>query len=288
MAGVLQKSPVGRYEAKLIRRLRWRHLFARLTTSSALPATQPVLIGALGGSGTRALVNIFRQAGIWMGDWTDPKTEDALAMRAFLAAWFEPIFTALDRGDKVPARAGQEFLAAMRVHRMHVPDSGQAWGWKNPRNMWLIPFYAGFFPGLKFIHIVRDGRDMALSDNQFLLNSHGDALLGGDWRQNPLRAQLAMWEKGNSYAKLSAERFLAKDHYLPIRYEDLCLDPLATIERMLEFIEAPDAKRLADEFAGLIVPSKRIGAWKIAPEPEVHDLEPGVMAALRTFGYPAS
>ena len=33
-------------------------------------------------------------------------------------------------------------------------------------------------PGLRFLHVVRDGRDMAFSDNQVQLRKHGDAVLG--------------------------------------------------------------------------------------------------------------
>ena len=51
---------------------------------------------------------------------------------------------------------------------------------KNPRSMFLLPFFDSYFPALKFIHIVRDGRDMAYSKNQNQLHKHGSTLLDQD------------------------------------------------------------------------------------------------------------
>lgn len=220
-----------------------------------------------------------------MGDWTDPETEDALAMRPFLDDWFEPIATALHDGSDVPPVAGSAFQTALHVHRLNGPGPDTPWGWKNPRNMWLIPFFAEFFPGLKFIHLIRDGRDMALSNNHYLLTRHGDVLLREDWRSNPVGAQLKLWEKGNTFARESAERFLDKDHYLLVRYEDFCLNPFGTIQTIFAFAGAANAQALAAECSKLVIPSKRVGSWKTAAQPEVHDLPPDVYAALAAFGY---
>ena len=60
----------------------------------AFPSTQPVIIGALGGSGTRAGVGLLREAGIWMGDQVDQRSEDSLVMRSYLNAWFNLIIEA--------------------------------------------------------------------------------------------------------------------------------------------------------------------------------------------------
>ncbi|MCZ6849686.1 MAG: sulfotransferase, partial [Alphaproteobacteria bacterium] len=124
------------------------------------PSTQPVIIGALGGSGTRAGVKLLRAAGIWMGDKVDPETEDSKAMSSYLNAWFNPIIEAASAGYGIHENAFRDLHRALSIHRENIPDAGTPWGWKNPRNMWLIPFYAQAFPGVKFIHMIRDVRDM--------------------------------------------------------------------------------------------------------------------------------
>ena len=50
-----------------------------------------------------------------------------------------------------------------------------AWGWKEPRSIYLLPFFHRHLPGLRFLHVVRDGRDMAFSENQNQLRKHGEA-----------------------------------------------------------------------------------------------------------------
>jgi hypothetical protein len=42
-------------------------------------------------------------------------------------------------------------------------DGGHRFAEKNPENSFLVPFLAAEFPGAQFVHIVRDGRDAAVS-----------------------------------------------------------------------------------------------------------------------------
>lgn len=41
------------------------------------------------------------------------------------------------------------------------PERYARWGFKAPVTMYLVPFWAKVFPGCSFVHVVRDGRDMA-------------------------------------------------------------------------------------------------------------------------------
>ena len=38
--------------------------------------------------------------------------------------------------------------------------------------MWLIPFLADRFPKMRFVHVLRDARDMMLSENGYFLKQH--------------------------------------------------------------------------------------------------------------------
>ena len=41
------------------------------------------------------------------------------------------------------------------------------WGWKSPRSIYYLPYYKAVLgDAFRFIHVVRDGRDVALGDNQ--------------------------------------------------------------------------------------------------------------------------
>jgi hypothetical protein len=221
-----------------------------------------------------------------MGRRVDPRTEDSLPMRSFLNEWFEPLLEFPDLDDATAAEARAAFLRTTRRHRgLHRP--GARWGWKNPRNMWLIPFYVAVFPHLKFVHLVRDGRDMAVSENKFLLEMHGDRLLGPEWRwrEDPVPAQLALWRIGNSRAAESAAEYLA-DNYRRVRYEDVCLKPVETIAELFRFLGAP-ANRVP-ALADSITPSTGIGRWEAEDRPELKDVDPQLRETLERFGYAAS
>src|SRR5207237_6686943 len=88
----------------------------------------------------------------------------------------------------------------VKVHRSRIPSWYAPWVLKNPRIMWLLPFLVDRFPQIKFIHMIRDARDMMLSENRYFLRSHGEWLLGPEWWRNPLAAQLELWRLGNKRA----------------------------------------------------------------------------------------
>jgi hypothetical protein len=242
----------------------------------------PLVIGALGGSGTRALSKIVRHAGCWMGNDIDERTEDALAMRAFLKRWFVPLLDYPDMPARRRAAAEREFLGAMATHRRGIDDASQPWGWKNPRNMWLLRFYLKFYPDLKFLHLLRDGRDMALSKNLYLLEQHGDYLVGRRWRKDPVDAQFSVWLMGNERAGELA-RECASGNYLRVRYEDVCTQPQVSARQVFQFLNAgqPPASVVRE-----IEPSSGIGRWQAAPDGHlVHRPPLAVRVALEEYGY---
>ena len=81
-------------------------------------------------------------------------------------------------------------------------EPGRPWGWKEPRSIYLLPFLHRHLPSLRFLHVVRDGRDMALSANQNQLRKHGDAAaIPADL--SPPERSIALW----SWVNLTAARY---------------------------------------------------------------------------------
>ena len=58
----------------------------------------------------------------------------------------------------------------------HEHNHEQLWGFKKPDLLNLGPFLTSFFPHVKIVHVVRDGRDMAFSKNQAALHKYADYL----------------------------------------------------------------------------------------------------------------
>ncbi|MBK1649696.1 sulfotransferase family protein [Rhabdochromatium marinum] len=273
----------------------WFHLF-RLGILPLLPPEPrveqlpPVVIGAHGGSGTRVLAQALHLAGIWMGRWRNPRTEDGLATRFFLQRHFDQAMAIggephSEQASKQRVELEHRFLRMIRAHRFGMPDPTAAWGWKNPRSMWVIPFLAGLYPGLRFIHLVRDGRDLALSSNRNLLRKHGAALLReSGLPADPLAAQLQLWSLGNRRAATDGVHWLGAG-YLHVSYEAFCTHPRDTLEHIYRHLGYAVTDAALERGARLVAPPQSIGAWQATDAQALHEPPAEVADSLRQFGY---
>ena len=99
------------------------------------------------------------------------------------------------------------------------------WGDKTPAYMLSVQRIGRALPEARFIHLIRDGRDVALSQSARALNE-----------QPPVAEQAARWVKriGKSREQAAA---LVGARYVEARYEDLVRDPEPTLRRICEFID---------------------------------------------------
>jgi GT2 family glycosyltransferase len=235
------------------------------------PGLEPGVIGATGGSGTRVLAEIVQRAGMFVGSDLN-RSLDALDFAAFFDRW---VGRELTPGTAADLRS--------LVNRQHAEARGRPWGWKEPRSVYLLPFLAAELPGLRFLHLVRDGRDMALSDNQVQLRKHGDAVLGASEEAEALRS-IALWREVNLRAADFGEQELG-ERYLRIRFEDLCEQPAVVAARVLRFFGLEgDAQQAANE----VQAPATLGRW-IDADPRLQAaLNERAGDALRRFGYQSS
>jgi len=243
----------------------------------------PLVIGATGGSGTRVVARIARHAGYDLG--TDlNEAGDALAFQSFFDTWTNRFVRASRRGlpEMERARIEKDFEAALSNHCS--ASTGSRWGWKAPRSIYWLPFLHGRFPDLKFVHIVRDGRDMAFSNNQNQVRKHGGAVLNPLERLiNPLSVRsILVWDRVNERSAEFGETKLGRNYHL-VHFEDLCRNPIEATTRLLRFLGAElDARSIA----GLEVsPPTSVGRWTSAPPALIAKLERAADRSLRKFGY---
>lgn len=236
------------------------------------------MIGATGGSGTRAFARIARLAGLYTGSDLN-ESEDAARFGAYSDRRIDEY---VRRGQDTAEAMDADLRRTLRDHLAAYPGSGP-WGWKEPRSIFLLPFFHSRLPGLRFVHVVRDGRDMALSANQNQLRKHGGALLGRTVSEDAPGDSIALWSRLNLDAARYGEREL-RDRYLRLRFEDLCDRPEEVIARMLDFLSlSGDPERLAREVA---VPPGR-GRWRLLDAAAATELERVGAVALERFGYSA-
>lgn len=241
----------------------------------------PVVIGGMGDSGTRDIARILKQAGFWMGSRVNAQTEDAMAPRLLL----EKAFIHLVReGDEADAKWVGLFSKLIQAHRQGMPDEDGLWGWKNPRAMWIIPFLSRVYPELKFIHVVKDGRDIAISEDRRLLKRYGYSLLDDrEERQQEMARQFRLWAVGNMRAWEDGKKYLG-DNYMVVNYETLCSNPCEQLPRIFRHCGITCNEQLVDD-AKQHLHEGRTGLWRNNENLMFHHPNKEVKDALKLFGY---
>lgn len=252
--------------------------------SDLIPAAHaehgPNVVGATGGSGTRSIARVLARAGMYIGTNLN-RSVDALDFGDYSDRWIDAFLARPTGGDELEEAMRTDLEATLRRHLRDLDGTGLPWGWKEPRSIFLLPFFHRHLPGLRFLHFVRDGRDMAFSSNQNQLRKHGTSLLG-ELSPAPEPVQsIAVWSSVN----LAAARYGATvlgPRYLRIRFEDLCADPATVIERVLVFFGLRgDPTALASE----VRPPRTLGRWRSEDRDLVAAVERAGSRALTELGY---
>ncbi|MGH2979421.1 MAG: sulfotransferase [Solirubrobacterales bacterium] len=245
----------------------------------------PLVIGGTGGSGTRVVTQIVFRAGRYMG----ARVNNSLDARPFARFDWRWGLRYLQRrfGEWTPEFEAELVRAHDEAVQRHLAAAGGdpvAWGWKHPHSYLMLPFLHQRHPGLRFLHMVRDGRDMAFSENQYQAERYGPTALGARWAgPEPVRSA-AYWAWGNTLAADDGQELGEK--YLCVRFEDLCADPVPTVRRLLGFaVPDADVDRFMEGSLRDISPPASLGRWRDAPPEEVAAITEAAGPALARFGY---
>ncbi len=160
-------------------------------------------------------------------------------------------------------------------------EGKRRWCEKTPQHVQHMDTLSGLFPGAKFIHIIRDGRDSAASFNR-------------RWGRTP-ELTMYRWKKVVRTGRRQGMA-LGAGCYLEVRYEDLTADPEPGLRRICRFIgEDFDEAMLASAEPYLSSPAAaheqgriRInsGNWRMRfSRPTIARLERIGGSTLTEFGY---
>ena len=107
------------------------------------------------------------------------------------------------------------------------------WGDKTPIYVKRMRLIAGVLPEARFVHLIRDGRDVALSRRR-----------RGMGAEKPIAEAAERWQRRIELARKQSRRL--RDRYLELRYEDLVADPEHALRRVCAHCELDfDAAMLA-------------------------------------------
>jgi sulfotransferase family protein len=244
----------------------------------------PNIIGATGGSGTRVVARIVRRGGMFIGTNLNA-SEDALDFGNYSDRWINMLAASRTPALSPTARAEMihDLQQALENHLASLDPTVRAWGWKEPRSIFLLPFFDSQFPQMKFLHVIRDGRDMAYSTNQNQLTKHGSSLLDPTEMEasQPVRS-IALWSRLNLRTAHYGETVL-RTRYLRVRFEDLCRQPVQTIIRIFDFFELSGE---VEQIARLEVrPPDSLGRWRTEDSETLVELYRVGRTALGRLGY---
>jgi hypothetical protein len=136
----------------------------------------------------------------------------------------------------------------------------RAWGDKDPGNMERIDRISRWFPACKVIHIVRDGRDACLSQQQqsFGIQDLFDCACA--WREQ------VEWVRRIG-GVLGAER------YFELRYEDLVTDAAPILQQLCRFLGVTYSPQMLEYHRDVkrSVPDEKRHIWPLLDKPPQKD-----------------
>ena len=183
---------------------------------------------------------------------------------------------------------------------------------KTPRNCFLLDFLYKTFPDAQFVHIIRDGRDAALSHSKKpwmqAASAKGNDDNGyepGGFRIGPYarfwveRERIAEFEstsdvhrciwawRRHTESALNAAKSLPKHQYHELRYEAIAANPSQEADRLLDFLGIHHAKsRSCLHNAIAQMRSTSIGQWqKEISEEDLQLVYQEAKTLLATLGY---
>jgi hypothetical protein len=251
-------------------------------------------------SGSRLLAEALRLHGVQIGAVIN-ESLDSLPMLDIVERVvtryypdFSPLWTA-----PWPVELVARLCAATRAHLGAGHDRGAPWGWKLCETGFALPVIEALFPGARYIHLIRDGRDVAFCDHvapelPFWRKIYFNTELIEDWDGRPMthasyeqashlynaRHWANSVEVGRSYGMMLRER------YLEVRYELLCAAFEPTLREILRFIGlAPRPSAVAALLPR--VHSRSVGKYRQAPARKRRRVELMIEPTLCAFGYAA-
>ena len=148
-------------------------------------------------------------------------------------------------------------------------------GSKFPMFGWHLDLINSFFPDCRVVHVIRDGRDCALSQRELFWGHQNTYMCARYWRDYLKKAR-------HDGSKM-------RNRYFEIRYEDLLTEPETSMRRLEHFITATDDYAGTLHFLETLESSRmdRINKWRQAMLPRAQAIFEAVAGdVLQELGYP--
>ena len=281
----------------------------------SLSDAAPVVVGGVGGSGTRVIAQLLQSLDFDMGSDLNESLDDLSFTALFKRPSLWPIQqhlsqlrAALDvylasRGHKSTSWISQahqnarvaDLLKSTRqkdewIETGDLSDREQflttanqpkpLWGWKEPNAHLPLPFLMAALPNMKYIHVTRHGLDMAYSSNQTQLRVWGAQLLGRAVDTGSADDSFAYWCAAHMRLLKLCE--LADQQILILPFEGLFTDADSTLNNLCSFLGLPNTLATARETLSTLDAPQTIGRYR---KQERLNVSASINRLLRRLGY---
>jgi hypothetical protein len=151
-------------------------------------------------------------------------------------------------------------------------------GDRTPDNALLIHNLKPIFPRIKFIHIIRDGRDVAVSGwyhgKKQQLPSFTQRGFDNDFAKYSLESARSGWVPFINHALAFGQKH--PEHYFELRYESLLTDPEPVVTQLFEFLNVDASPEMVNKCIDSASFEKASGGRKPGEENKSSDVRKGI------------
>jgi len=264
----------------------WRNRRSVSEQAAFLAALEPVLIMGRGHSGTRVLSYACTHLGIQLGttsatgdadDRTFTRTIKKIACRTLAPA----------APGCVDAKDLIRFQTAVFRYYTKIGAPQTLWGWKFPETYLIGACVERTFPRARYIHMVRDGRDLAFKrhltdDPNRRLGKKLLTHIGAMGLPHHLQAALSWAFQVDRFDAFCAG--LPADRIFYMRFEDMCLQPLALMQRLCDFLHIPMTES-CERYLARQLEAGKLAQYKSEDPVKIKEIEQTVAETLKRHGY---
>ena len=246
-----------------------------------------IIIMGRGHSGTRIMTRICEKLGINLGATDELKSGDCASLyftRTIKKVAIHDIDCNLTNSRKTWLQNRFNRSAYKYFHNLK-PEG--MWGWKFPETYLIGPYVRKTFPKARYIHLLRDGRDLAFKNHLTddpnrklgkVLLDHINAL------DDPHHLQAAASWACQVSAWDTFANDLPENSVLDLRFEDLVNDPWPEIEKIASFLKIPITQECRD-FVSEEIDTSKAAQHRENPPEKIKEVIKEIGPVLEDQGY---
>ncbi len=248
----------------------------------------PVIIMSRGHSGTRLLSWALNCLEIQMGVEENLQTGDvnytAFTDKIKRIAIDNIGITSL---EEIREKDSQRFQTAVLDYYSQLSSPSGAWGWKFPETYLIAPYVYNTFPEAYYIHMIRDGRDIAFkthsTDNP--KRKIGRAMLKTfklEEYPHHLQAAISWANQVDNFDQF--RKAVPEMRIFDLKFEDLCLKPVEVLKSLCKFLNLPLTDR-CKEFLSSEANVDKVSQFRDNDSSLIKEVEQRIKLTLERYEY---